>query len=175
MGDIMFSTSIHKRVKIVFLVVVFCFVLIICKVFYIQVVDYDKLNGLANSLWSRNLPIEADRGRIYTSDNEIVADNLTTVSLVFIPNQIDNDLKAEIASSIAKILDCDVSAIEEHIYKKSSIERVHPEGRRLSYEEADRLIEQLLELENPYNCPHGRPTIISMSKYEIEKKFKRII
>lgn len=45
----------------------------------------------------------------------------------------------------------------------------------LSYEEADRLIEQLLELENPYNCPHGRPTIISMSKYEIEKKFKRII
>lgn len=139
MGDIMFSTSIHKRVKIVFLVVVFCFVLIICKVFYIQVVDYDKLNGLANSLWSRNLPIEADRGRIYTSDNEIVADNLTTVSLVFIPNQIDNDLKAEIASSIAKILDCDVSAVEEHIYNKSSIERVHPEGRRLSYEEANQI------------------------------------
>lgn len=45
----------------------------------------------------------------------------------------------------------------------------------LTYEEADKLIEQLLELDNPYNCPHGRPTIISMSKYEIEKKFKRII
>ena len=45
----------------------------------------------------------------------------------------------------------------------------------LSYEEADKLIEQLLELDNPYNCPHGRPTIISMSKYEIEKKFKRIV
>ena len=45
----------------------------------------------------------------------------------------------------------------------------------LTYEEADKLIEQLLELENPYNCPHGRPTIISMSKYEIEKKFKRIV
>lgn len=45
----------------------------------------------------------------------------------------------------------------------------------LSYEEADQLIEQLLELDNPYNCPHGRPTIISMSKYEIEKKFKRIV
>ena len=46
---------------------------------------------------------------------------------------------------------------------------------KLSYEEADALIEQLLELDNPYNCPHGRPTIISMSKYEIEKKFRRII
>lgn len=45
----------------------------------------------------------------------------------------------------------------------------------LTFEEADKLIEQLLELDNPYNCPHGRPTIISMSKYEIEKKFKRIV
>lgn len=45
----------------------------------------------------------------------------------------------------------------------------------LTYEEADKLIEQLLELDNPYNCPHGRPTIIIMSKYEIEKKFKRIV
>ena len=45
----------------------------------------------------------------------------------------------------------------------------------MTYEEADKLIEQLLELDNPYNCPHGRPTIIAMSKYEIEKKFKRII
>lgn len=45
----------------------------------------------------------------------------------------------------------------------------------LSLAEADRLIEQLLELDNPYNCPHGRPTIITMSKYEVEKKFKRIV
>lgn len=45
----------------------------------------------------------------------------------------------------------------------------------LTYEEADQLIEQLLELDNPYNCPHGRPTIIAMSKYEVEKKFKRIV
>ncbi|MCI9125629.1 MAG: DNA mismatch repair endonuclease MutL [Eubacterium sp.] len=46
---------------------------------------------------------------------------------------------------------------------------------RISFREADELITQLLSLENPYNCPHGRPTIISMSKYELEKKFKRII
>lgn len=45
----------------------------------------------------------------------------------------------------------------------------------LSYDEADKLINDLLELDNPYNCPHGRPTIISMSKYEVEKKFKRIV
>lgn len=48
-------------------------------------------------------------------------------------------------------------------------------NNRLSFEEAEALIEQLLTLDNPYHCPHGRPTIVSMSKYEIEKKFKRIV
>lgn len=48
-------------------------------------------------------------------------------------------------------------------------------NRRLSAAEADALIGELLVLENPYHCPHGRPTIISMSKRELEKKFKRIV
>ena len=45
----------------------------------------------------------------------------------------------------------------------------------LSLPEIDALIEELLTLDHPFNCPHGRPTIIAMSKYEIEKKFKRIV
>ena len=48
-------------------------------------------------------------------------------------------------------------------------------GDSISRAEAEQLIDELLSLENPYHCPHGRPTIISMSKYEIEKKFKRIV
>ena len=48
-------------------------------------------------------------------------------------------------------------------------------NNRMSYAEIEALIDELLGLENPYNCPHGRPTIISMTKYEIEKKFKRIV
>lgn len=46
---------------------------------------------------------------------------------------------------------------------------------KMSLQEVNVLIDQLLELDNPYHCPHGRPTIVSMSKYEIEKKFKRIV
>lgn len=46
---------------------------------------------------------------------------------------------------------------------------------KLTLSEINELIDELLSLDNPYNCPHGRPTIISMSKYEIEKKFKRIV
>ena len=48
-------------------------------------------------------------------------------------------------------------------------------NQMLSVLEADRLIDELLGLENPYHCPHGRPTIVSMTKYELEKKFKRIV
>ena len=133
----MFAKNIHKRIKIVLFFIVFLFVLIICKVFYIQVFDYKKLNNLASSLWSRNLPIEADRGRIYTIDGEVVADNLTTVSLVLIPNQIKD--KEKVSNDLANILNVNVDVIKEHIYKKSSIERVHPEGRRLNYDIADKI------------------------------------
>lgn len=48
-------------------------------------------------------------------------------------------------------------------------------GNHISRPEAEQLIDELLTLENPYHCPHGRPTIISMTKYEIERKFKRIV
>ena len=133
----MFSKGIHKRIRIVLLGVIFVFIVIIGKVFYIEVIDYEKLNSLANGVWSRNLPIEADRGKIYTVDGEVVAGNLTTTSLVFIPNQIKN--KDVVADKISEILGVDKSKIEEHLYKKSMMERVHPEGRRLSYDIADRI------------------------------------
>ena len=48
-------------------------------------------------------------------------------------------------------------------------------NHQMSPQEADKLIDELLKLENPYHCPHGRPTIVSMTKSEIEKKFKRIV
>lgn len=133
----MFNKGIHKRIKIVLLIILFIFIIIIAKVFYIEVIDYKKLNSLASGLWSRNLPIEADRGNIYTVDGEAIASNLTTTSLVFIPNQIKN--KDLVAEKISEILDVPKSKIEEHLYKKSMMERVHPEGRRLSYNVADKI------------------------------------
>ena len=46
---------------------------------------------------------------------------------------------------------------------------------KLTKESAKKLIEMLFTLENPYQCPHGRPTLIAVSKYELEKMFKRIV
>lgn len=48
-------------------------------------------------------------------------------------------------------------------------------NQKVSLPEVEHLLDELMKLENPYQCPHGRPTIIKMSRYEIEKKFKRIV
>ncbi|MBR1718330.1 MAG: stage V sporulation protein D [Bacilli bacterium] len=133
----MFYKNIHIRIKIVFLGIILLFFLIIFKVFYIQVFNYKKLNKLAESLWNRNLPIEANRGKIYDRQGVVLADNKTTVSLVLIPNQIKDKEKASI--ELAKILNISVDNMKKHVYKKTSIERVHPEGRRLSFDVADKI------------------------------------
>ena len=133
----MFFKNIHVRIKIVLLFILLLFLIIIFKVFYIQVISYDKLNSLANSLWNRNLPIEANRGKILDTNGVVLADNLTTASLVLIPNQIKN--KEEVANELAKILNVSYEEMYKHVNKKTSMERVHPEGRRLSYEIADKI------------------------------------
>lgn len=133
----MFFKGIHMRIKIVLLVIILLFLLIIGKVFYIQVIDYDRLNQYASSLWSRNLPIEANRGLIYDRNGVVLADNITTTSLVLIPNQIKD--KEETAKRLCSILDVSYEEMYAHVSKKTSIERVHPEGRRLDYEVADRI------------------------------------
>ena len=137
MGEYMFFKNIHIRIKIVMLVIFLFFILIIGKVFYIQVFEYEKLNNYATSLWSRNLPIEANRGKIYDRKGVVLADNITTTSLVLIPNQIED--KEKTAELIAPILNITYEEMYEHVSVKSSIERVHPEGRRLDYETADKI------------------------------------
>ena len=123
--------------KFILVAILFIFIVIIAKVFYIQVIDYKKLNEKASDLWSRNLPIKADRGLIYDRNGVVMADNITTTSLVLIPNQIED--KEETAKKLAEILGVETSDMQEHVNKKTSIERVHPEGRRLSYEIADKI------------------------------------
>lgn len=79
---------------------------------------------------------------------------------------------------ITELLEVDSAKNTESILEKiasMSCKAAIKGKQRISYEEAKILIDELLELDNPYNCPHGRPTVIQMTKTEIEKKFKRII
>ncbi len=133
----MFSKNIDKRIKILFLILLFPLFVVFFRVFYIQVFEYKKLSHLAKSLWSRNLEIEADRGKILDRNGVVLADNLTTASLILIPNQIKD--KAAVTKELSNILGVSYDEMMKHVYKKTSIERVHPEGRRLSYETAEKI------------------------------------
>lgn len=147
-----------ERLKIFVIGVFIVFIVIILKVFYIQVFDYEKLSKLASSLWSRNLPIEADRGIIYDRNGIVLADNITTTSLVLIPNQIKD--KRKTCEKLASILNVSFDTMKKHVYKNTSIERVHPYGRRLDYKIAEKI--EKLKLDGVYlvreskrNYPYG--------------------
>ena len=133
----MFFNKIHYKINTVILGVIFLFLLVLLKVFYIQVIDYGKLSNLADSLWNRNLPIESNRGIITDRNGVVLAGNLTTSSLIVIPNQIKN--KEEVATKLSEILNASYDEMYKHISKKTSMERVHPEGRRLSYDIAEKI------------------------------------
>ena len=133
----MFFKDIHMKIRLFFVIIIIAFLTIIGKVIYIQVFEYDKLKILSSDLWSRNLPIEADRGKIYDRNMNVLADNITTTSLVLIPNQIKD--KDKVIKELSKILNVSEKEMSKHVNKKTSIERVHPEGRRLSYEIADKI------------------------------------
>lgn len=128
---------INSRIKVFLLFFIFIFIVIIGRVIYIEIFDYKKLFSLANDLWSRDLPIEGDRGLILDRNGVILADNITTTSLVLIPNQIKD--KDQVSSALATILGVSKDEMDKHVMKETSIERVHPEGRRLSYEIADKI------------------------------------
>ena len=133
----MFLRKIDERIKIIFLILLLLFIFIILRVFYVQMIDYKKLNEYASDLWSRDLPLEADRGLILDRNGVVLADNLTTTSLVLIPNQIKD--KKKTTTLLADILGVSYEEMKEHVYKETSIERVHPEGRRLSYDVAEKI------------------------------------
>ncbi len=97
-----------------------------------------------------------------------VPDNLFSIAKKDLLMQMLDNLSSDVARNATPDL------IDEKIASMSCKAAVKG-NMRLSIEEIDTLIGELLELDNPYHCPHGRPTIIAMSKRELERKFKRIV
>ena len=133
----MFQRKINSKIKIILILFIIMFVIIVGRVAYIEMFEYKKLSSLANDLWSRDLPIEGDRGLILDRNGVVLADNITTTSLVLIPNQIkDKDL---VSTKLSEILNVTKKEMDKHVKKNVSIERVHPEGRRLDYTIANKI------------------------------------
>ncbi|MCR5787694.1 MAG: stage V sporulation protein D [Bacilli bacterium] len=129
--------NIYRRQKVFISVVVILFITVIIKIFYSEFIGYKKINKLANELWNRELPITADRGLILDRNGKVLAGNITTTSLVIIPKQVKD--KEDVALKLSKILNVSYDEMYKHVSKKTSIERVHPEGRGLSYTIADEI------------------------------------
>lgn len=86
----------------------------------------------------------------------------------------DRELLLEMIDELADAGKAGMNLLAERVATASCKAAVKG-NNRLSFAEAEHLLEELLTLDNPYHCPHGRPTIISMNQYELEKKFKRIL
>ena len=97
-----------------------------------------------------------------------VPDNLFSIAKKELLMEMIDSLSDEISRTLSPDL------IDEKVASMSCKAAVKG-NMKLSAAEVDTLINELLMLENPYHCPHGRPTIIAMTKRELEKKFKRIV
>lgn len=134
----MFQTKINERIRLILVIFILLFLIILVRIVYVQTIEYKKLSLLADDLWSRELPITAERGKILDRNGVILATNKTTSTLIIIPNQVED--KKYTAKIISEILNVSYDTIYERVDKKSSIERVHPEGRRLNKDIADKII-----------------------------------
>ena len=133
----MFVKEKQYRIKLVLIVVLLIIIFMFGRIFYIQVFSHNKLNELAEALWQRNLPITADRGRILDRNGKVLATNITTTTLYVVPNQILN--KEDTSYKLAKILNAPYEDILKHLSKKTSLEKINPEGRQLDSETADKI------------------------------------
>ena len=96
-----------------------------------------------------------------------VPDNLFSVATKDLFTELLDGLSDELLAGSPDIL-CSRAA---SMSCKAAVKGNHP----MSFAEADHLMDELLKLDNPYACPHGRPTMISMSRRELERKFRRIV
>jgi stage V sporulation protein D (sporulation-specific penicillin-binding protein) len=108
------------------LMIVLC---IILRLGYSQLIAYKSLTSKATESWQRGFPIEADRGKIYDNQGNILVDNLTTSSVIAVPSQIKDVVNT--AYQLSKILDCDEQTLQDKLKKKVSVERLQPEGRQI--------------------------------------------
>lgn len=132
----MFFNDIHIRIRFVILVVAIILILVIGKVFYIQVFSYNKLSSITEDLWSRKMTINAPRGDIVDRNGNVLATSIVTTTIYVVPNQIQD--KDKVAKEIAKILECDYEDVYKYVSKRSSMEIIR-KGMDLTSEVAEKI------------------------------------
>ena len=133
----------YKRLKIVFIVVILCITAICFKLSYNTIFLYNTLKTSAEDLWNRSFPIKAERGKILDVNNNILVDNEPTISIYAVPNQIkDKERTSKILSSY---IDMKEEDIYSRISKRASSVTFHPNGKKISYEESNKISKENLD------------------------------
>lgn len=128
------STISKKRLKLVVYGFILFGLAVVIRLFYVQVIQHDKLTELAKANWDREIPFASERGEIVDRYGEVIVTNKLAPTLYFMPAQNDNIEEA--AKQIASVLNIDAQKLFKKMNKKDYLVKLAPEAKNISYEQA---------------------------------------
>ena len=141
------STISKKRLRLI----VFGFILfglaVVIRLFYVQVIQHEKLTELAKENWDREIPFASERGDIVDRNGEVIVTNKLAPTLYFMPAQNDNVQEA--ANQIAEVLKLDAKKLYEKMNKTAYLVKLAPEAKNITYEQAVKI--QSLKIDGLYS------------------------
>jgi stage V sporulation protein D (sporulation-specific penicillin-binding protein) len=135
----LYKDFLVKRRLIIFIILIFIFgIVLVIRLGYVMFFLTNKIAPMAYDQWTRDVPIEGKRGDIYDRNGKLIVGNSLSPSVAVIKRQIKD--KDYVVKQLSSILDCDERLILKHIEKNVSVELIKPEGRRISKEQAERIV-----------------------------------
>src|SRR5690625_11781 len=129
--------TVKKRLITVFIFIAIYFLIMFGRLAYVQLIESDEILAKAEELWSRDIPLAADRGKILDRNGEVLVDNELAPTLVVIPRQVED--AERVADELSEIINISKDKMLGHLTKNVSVEIVHPEGRKLSSEQQEKI------------------------------------
>ena len=141
------STISKNRLRLIFSAFILFGVIVFIKLFYVQIIQHDKLTELAKSNWDREIPFSSERGEITDRNGKLIVTNELAPTLYFMPTQNDNIEQA--ANQVAEVLNLDAKKLYEKMNSKSYLVKLAPEAKNISYEQAVKI--QELKIDGLYS------------------------
>jgi stage V sporulation protein D (sporulation-specific penicillin-binding protein) len=129
--------KLKKRIRAIFVIFILLMVLVIGKLFHVQIIQHEFLKDRAEQNWDREIPFGGVRGNILDRNSELIVGNQLAPTLYFMPTQSD-DIPA-VALTLGRILGTDANKLEEKLSQKEFMVKVAPEGKNITKEQADEI------------------------------------
>lgn len=129
---------IRNRIFITLYVFLFVFIVILLRLGYVQVIKGDAYIERAFELWTRNIPVSNQRGKIFDRNGKLIVGNTLAPTVSIIPKQVKN--KTYTINTLATILNVESNLIKKHFEKNVSVEIIKPHGKNIDLETAKKII-----------------------------------